>query len=335
MSSGKTSVLGLNLYGADDRFSFLNMNRDNERLEALLGPVAAGYGVLNSGTRINSYNVMKAIRAAYYSGISVPEKTAMFFGDFDSAAYSTSDGALLMTEKHGYVFSDYAESIASGEEGDVPTPTGTTTTFSFEAPASGYIYSYELDAKATTSGISCRIYKFQVAGVSYGSTGYLPSASVSTTRAVVTAQLTSPVPVHKGDIISGAVIQSQNSNQSQVYGAEDGVPYIKFNITPTIASGWLQTELNDLGSMGHSEARVYIQCLKDENGVIGASLIDEEGNELELAQNSSRTTVTKDGNACIELCFTAPFNKEAAALKINADSNGGYADIYNYAVTVL
>lgn len=347
MSSGKTSVLGLNLYGADDRFSFLNMNRDNERLEALLGPVAAGYGVLNSGTRINSYNVMKAIRAAYYSGISVPEKTAMFFGDFDSAAYSTSDGALLMTEKHGYVFSDYAESIASGAEGDAATAvTGSTTStgiaFSFEAPVSGYINSYELDIKLTAAGTSstspnqCRIRDFYVAGVQSGSNGYLPSITATTTRAKISAQLTAPVAVHKGDTISGMLIMtSTNSGAVNIYSAEYGVPYIKFDITPTIASGWLQTELNDLGSMGHSEARVYIQCLKDENGVIGASLIDEEGNELELAQNSSRTTVTKDGNTCIELCFTAPFNKEAAALKINADSNGGYADIYNYAVTVL
>ena len=118
MASYTENIL-LTLRDPEDIVEVESFNRDNEILDKLLAPVAADYAVLSSAARINSYNVMKAIRAAYYSGISVPEKTAMFFGDFDSAAYSTSDGALLMTEKHGYVFSDYAESIASGEEGDV------------------------------------------------------------------------------------------------------------------------------------------------------------------------------------------------------------------------
>lgn len=333
MASYTENIL-LTLREQTDPVEVDSFNRDNEIIDRLLAPVAVDYAVLSSAARINAYNTMKAIRAASYAGISVPEKTAMFFGDFDSAAPNTSADALHCEELHGYLFSANGDTtIANGSPGDVGTALNTGCSFSITVPFSGYINSVEVDVVATnsTSVGNCYLKKLQIGDHYY----YNIEFDMSTTRQVISYIFSSPLYIHKGEVISGTAATYSSNYYGTIYGAEEGVPYIKFNCTPAPQSGWILTELSSLGNMGHSEARAYIQCLKDENGVIEALLIDENGDEVELEQVSSKTTVTKDGDTCIELGFTAPFDKEAAALKINANANAGYADIYNYAVTVL
>ncbi|MBE6992783.1 MAG: hypothetical protein E7430_09480 [Ruminococcaceae bacterium] len=332
MASYTENIL-LTLRGQSDPVEVESFNRDNEIIDELLAPVAVDYAVVRSAARINSYNVMKAIRAVSYGGIDVPEKNAMFFGDFDSEAYAASEDALHCTEKHGYMFSvSKGSSFANGNAGDVGTEMNKGAAFSFEAPISGYITAIEVDVKATNGASNCYIREL-IVGDSAKKT--ITIGQMTGTRSTLTYTFSTPVAVHKGDIISGTLRTGSDGYYGEAYGAVLGEPYVKFSCTPATQTGWIQTEIEPLGSMGHNETRTYIQCLKDENGKIRASLIDEAGNEVELEQVGSRTTVTKDGNTCVELCFTAPFAKEAAALKICVDAGNGYADIYNYAVTVL
>ncbi len=332
MASYTKNIL-LTLREPSDTVEIDGFNRDNEILDELLKPVAEDYGVLRSAARINSYNTMKAIRAASYGGISVPEKNSMFFGDFDTAADATSDGTLHCSSDHSYQFSDYVgESYAHGASGDVACTLGATEcSFSFAAPASGYITSMEIDAKALSSGTNCYLNQCY-----FGSTyKHNVKIALTTSRAVRTLDFTTPIAIHKGEMIYGSLKNGTSEGTGYVYSAELGVPYIKFNITPAPETGWVKTAVEDLGSMGHSEARAYIQVLKTDDAEIGASLIDSDGTELEMRPDGVRTTVTKDGGACQELCFTVPYSKTLAALKITADAGDGYADIYNYAVTVL
>lgn len=329
-----TDNILLTLREPTDPVEVESFNRDNKLLDALLAPVAEDYSVLSSAARINSYNLMKAIRAAYYSGIETPEKTAMFFGDFDTAADSTSANALHCPEKYGYLFSAYGgSSYACGAAGDVSNTLGKTEcSFNFEAPVSGYIVSLEADLKAASSGVNCYLSQCYF-GDTYKHN--VKVGAMSTVRGIQTLTFSTPIPIHKGDILTGALVSGTMEGTGYLYSAALGVPYIKFNIVPAMESGWVQTGLSPLGDMGHSEARVYVQCLKDSNGVITAALVDENGSETKLTQVSARTTVTKDNIPCTELGFTAPYVKDSAALRINADANGGYADIYNYAVTML
>lgn len=332
MASYTENIL-LTLRDHTDPVEVDSFNRDNEIIDRLLAPVAVDYAVLSSAARINSYNTMKAIRAASYAGIAVPEKNAMFFGDFDSEAFDTSEGALHCAENHGYLFSANGDTVVEyGSAGDVSSGVHNGNTFSMTAPFSGYIKSIELDGRASSSTTDIYISSLVIGEES---TYRIEFSDVPTTRTALTYTFASPVYVHKGDTISGRIHTWNVDYYAYLYGAEANKPYIKFHCVPASQSGWIQTELSPLGKMGHSEARVYIQCLKDENGVVEATLIDENGDEAELEQISSRTTVTKDGNTCIELGFTVPFDKEAAALKINANANAGYVDVYNYAVTVL
>lgn len=333
MASYTENIL-LTLRDHTDPVEVDSFNRDNEIIDRLLAPVAVDYAVLSSAARINSYNTMKAIRAAHYGGIAVPEKNAMFFGDFDSEAFKASTDSLHCEELHGYLFSANGDTtIENGSPGDVTTALSTGVPFSITAPFSGYITAVEVDVKATTSTSGDCYLKNLKIGDHYARN--VQFGDMSTTRQVMSYTFSTPPYVHKGEVITGYAATYSADYYGVIYGAESGVPYIKFTCIPAPQSGWIQTELSPLGKMGHSEARVYIQCLKDENGVVEATLIDENGDEAELEQISSRTTVTKDGNTCIELGFTVPFDKEAAALKINANANAGYVDVYNYAVTVL
>ena len=332
MASYTENIL-LTLRDPADPVEVESFNRDNEIIDKILAPVAVDYAVVRSAARINSYNVMKAIRAASYGGIDVPEKNAMFFGDFDSEAYAASEEALHCTEKHGYLFSvSKGSSFANGNAGDVGTEMNKGAAFSFEAPISGYITAIEVDVKATNGANNCYIREL-IVGDSAKKT--ITMGQMTGTRSTLTYSYSAPVAVHKGDIISGTLRTGSDGYYGEAYGTVLGEPYVKFYCTPAPQAGWLKTELESLGSMGHSEARAYVQCLKDENGEVEAYLVDEDGEELALEQVGSRTTVTKDGNTCIELCFTVPFSKESAALKIKVDAGAGYADIYNYAVTVL
>lgn len=327
-----TPILGLNLWDPNDRLSFKALNKDNETLEDKIGPVFQEGPIVSSAARINAYNNMKNMRYIDSLGHSTAEKIAMFFDNFDSAAPFASDGALLMTEKHGYVFSpSNGTSIANGQPGDVGTTTGeSTASFSFAAPASGYIQSVELDIKAKATGYTTYLYKLVVGD--YQSKYNLNFGDTPTTRGTQIYTFSEPVAVHKGEIVSGYVRTGSNPDGAEIYGAKLNEPYIKFNIVPATEKGWIKTEVSDLGNMGHKEVRAYIQGIKEDAGSITATLISSDGTETLMEPVGTRNTVTPADVSCVELEFVATFNKTGAQLRIDVDASSGYADVYNYAV---
>lgn len=326
-----TPKLGLNLWDPADRFSFKAMNRDNEALETLFAPIAAESPIVSSAARINAYNNMKSMRYLDHLGHITTEKMAMFFGDFDSAAPYTSADALLMTEKYGYVFSPYdGSSYACGAAGDVSNTLGKTEcSFNFEAPVSGYIVSLEADLKAASSGVNCYLSQCYF-GDTY--THNVKVGAMSTVRGIQTLTFSTPIPIHKGDILTGALVSGTMEGTGYLYSAVLGEPYIKFNIVPAMESGWIKSELTDLGSMGHCEVRAYIQGIKETDSSITATLIGADGQETTMEPVGTRNTVTPAGVSCVELEFVASYSETEAQLRIDVDAADGYADIYNYAV---
>ncbi len=332
MSTNVTENLGLTLWDGSERMSYREMNKDNEKLDAALGPVVKGFEVAATAARINAYNNMKALRYIERPGQDTAEKSGMVFGWFDSTAAEASDGALLMSEAGGYVFSPYMTSYAHGEAGDVSNTLGEEgCSFNFVAPATGYITSLEIDAKTASSG-NCYL-----AECYFGSTyKHNVKIALTTTRAVRTLDLSSaPIAIHKGDVLKGYLKKGTSDSTGYVYSSTLGVPYIKFNITPAPETGWLKTDVEDLGSMGHSEAWAYIQVYKEDGTEVLASLVDEDGEETGMTQQGEKQTVTPDGGSCTEISFTAPYDKATAALKVSVEASKGFVDLYNGAVFVI
>lgn len=328
--STSTQVLGLNLWDPEDRLGFKQLNGDNEALERVLAPIVKDSRVTSAAARINAYNNMKSMRYLAHLEHITTEKMAMFFDDFDSAAPYTSQDALLMTEKHGYVFSvAKGSSMANGNAGDVGTEMRLGAAFSFEAPISGYITAIEVDVKATNGANNCYIREL-IVGDSAKKT--ITMGQMTGTRSTLTYSYSAPVAIHKGDIISGTLITSSSGYYGEAYGAVLGEPYVKFYCTPAPQSGWLKTELEPLGNMGHSEVRAYIQGIKETGSSVTATLIDADGNETAMESVGTRSTVTPAGVSCEEIEFVASYSETEAQLRIDVDAADGYADIYNYAV---
>lgn len=328
--STTTPILGLHLWEPNDRFSFDALTRDNTALESALAALVQDKAIVRSAARINAYNNMKSMRYLANQGQSTPEKTEMFFGNFNSTAPYASTGALHCEELHGYLFSANGDTtIENGSPGDVTTGLSAGVPFSITAPFSGYINSVEVDVKASTSTSGdCYLKGFKIGGRYYSNIEF----GMSTTRQVISYTFSSPLYVHKGEVISGTAATYSSSYYGTIYGAEEGVPYIKFTCIPAPQSGWLKSALNELGDMGHSEVRAYIQCNKSPTGSVTATLIDADGNETTMTSAATRNTVTLAGTSCEELEFVASYSETEAQLRIDVDAADGYADIYNYAV---